>query len=133
MKDKLWFFGAFNPQRRQNFLLTQTFRDSVENKVTTPFCSGKLTWGINQLNTFTFSTFGDFTKQEAFLFGGNGFGADPNSFRGNFGTGGHNYTARLNSTITSTWIGEFSFGFRLCRVTRCVPRSASTLFVYFSA
>src|SRR5215208_1773631 len=62
MKDKLWFFGALNPQRRQNNCLTQTFHQEVENKITTPFYSGKLTWGINQSNTFTFSTFGDFTK-----------------------------------------------------------------------
>src|SRR5262245_30810603 len=30
-KDKLWFFGAFNPQRRKNFYLTQTFHNSAEN------------------------------------------------------------------------------------------------------
>ncbi len=110
MKDKLWFFGAFNPQRRENSFLTQTFRQEVENKVTTPFYSGKLTWGINQNNTFTFSTFGDFTKQTGFLFGGSGFGNDLTAFQGEIQTGGHNYTARLNSTITPTWIGEFAFG-----------------------
>src|SRR5437870_10289321 len=32
VKDKLWFFGAFNPQRRKNFYLTQTFHTPVENK-----------------------------------------------------------------------------------------------------
>jgi outer membrane receptor protein involved in Fe transport len=114
-RDKLWFFGAFNPQQRKNSFLTQTFRQSVENKITTPFYSGKLTWAINQANTFTFSTFGDFTKQEGFLFGNTGFGADPNSFRGTVETGGHNYTARLNSTITPTWIGEFAYGLHLQR------------------
>src|SRR5688500_8640980 len=109
-KDKLWFFGAFNPQQRENFFFTQTFHAPVENKITTPFYSGKLTWGINTNNTFTFSTFGDFTKQEGFLFGGSGFGADPTSFRGEIQTGGHNYAVRLNSTITPTWSGEFSGG-----------------------
>ncbi len=115
IKDKLWFFGAINPQRRENNFLTQTFRQEVENKITTPFYSGKLTWGINQINTFTFSTFGDFTKQEGFLFGGSGFGDDPTAFQGEIQTGGHNYTARLNSTITPTWIGEFAFGLHLQR------------------
>src|SRR5207248_8172733 len=71
-KDKLWFFGAFNPQRRQNYFLTQTFHAPVQNKITTPFYSGKLTYAINQRNTLTFSTFGDFTKQQGFLFGGSG-------------------------------------------------------------
>jgi outer membrane receptor protein involved in Fe transport len=115
MKDKLWFFGAFNPQRRENSFLTQTFRQEVENKITTPFYSGKLTWGINQNNTFTFSTFGDFTKQTGFLFGSSGFGSDLTAFEGEIQTGGHNYTARLNSTITPTWIGEFAFGLHLQR------------------
>jgi outer membrane receptor protein involved in Fe transport len=115
MKDKLWFFGAFNPQQRKNQFLTQTFHQNVENKITTPFYSGKLTYSINQANTFTFSTFGDFTKQEGFLFGSSGFGADPNTFRGEIQTGGHNYTFRLNSTITPTWIGEFAFGLHFQR------------------
>jgi outer membrane receptor protein involved in Fe transport len=115
VKDKLWFFGAFNPQQRKNSFLTQTFRQEVENKINTPFYSGKITWGINQNNTLTLSTFGDFTKQTGFLFGNSGFGADPASFRGEIQTGGHNYTARLNSTITPTWIGEFAFGLHLQR------------------
>jgi len=112
-KDKLWFFGAFNPQRRQNYFSTQTLHQAVDNKITTPFYAGKLTWAVNRANTLTFSTFGDFTKQEGFLFRVNarvpdsGFGADLNSFNGIIETGGHNYTARLNSSITPTWIGEF--------------------------
>jgi len=116
IKDKLWFFGAFNPQIRKNEFLTQTFHVPVENKITTPFYAGKLTWGINNNNTFTFSTFGDFGKQTGFLFGLNsrapnsGFGANLDSFRGTIKTGGQNYTARLNSTIRSNWIGEFMFG-----------------------
>src|ERR1041384_2076572 len=114
-KDNLYFFGAFNPQRRQNYFLTQTFLNSVHNKVTTPFYSGKITWQVNQNNTFNFSTFGDFTKQEGFLFGGSGFGANPNSFRGEIQTGGSNYAGRLNSTITPNWIGEFSAGLHFQR------------------
>jgi len=124
-KDKLWFFGAFNPQRRQNDFLTQTLHAGAQNKITTPFYSGKLTWGINQNNTFTFSTFGDFTKQEGFLFGGSGFGQDLNSFNGVIETGGQNYTARLNSTITPTWIGEFAFGLHLQRANTIPNASAA--------
>ena len=67
VKDKLWFFGAFNPQRRTNFFLTQTFHSPVDNKVTIPFYAGKITWALNSKNTLTGSTFGDFTKAEGFL------------------------------------------------------------------
>jgi len=114
-KDKLFFFGAFNPQRRKNFFLTQTFHSPVENKITTPFYAGKITWQVNQSHQFTFSTFGDFTKQEGHLFGLSGFGANPASFRGETQTGGSNYAFRLNSTFNPGFIGEFSGGLHFQR------------------
>jgi len=114
-KDKLWFFGAFNPQQRKNYFLTQTFHGPVNNKISTPFYSGKLTWALNQKNTFTFSTFGDFTRQTGFLFGGSGFGANPDSFQGTIETGGHNYIARENMSIGSNMTGEFAFGLHFQR------------------
>jgi outer membrane receptor protein involved in Fe transport len=121
VKDKLTFFAAFNPQRRVNSFLTQTFLNEVENKITVPFYAGKLTWQLNQNNSLNLSTFGDFTRQTGFLFRlntrlpSNGFAADINSQRGVIETGGHNYAARLNSTITPTWIGEFLFGLHFQR------------------
>jgi outer membrane receptor protein involved in Fe transport len=110
IKNRLTFFVAFNPQRRENTYLTQTLRTEVTNKITTPFYSGKLTWLVNNNNTFTFSTFGDFTKQEGHLFPGSGFGANEASFQGLQETGGTNYAFRLNSNLQQNWIGEFSFG-----------------------
>ena len=115
IKDKLWFFGAFNPQFRKNFYLTQTFLEDVENKITTPFYAGKLTWGISDNHTFTFSTFGDFTKQEGHIFPFSGFGANPASFRGIQETGGSNYAFRLNSVFSNTFIAEFSGGLHFQR------------------
>src|SRR5205807_1113404 len=114
-KDKIWFFGAFNPQQRKNFFLTQVFHGPVNNEIKTPFYSGKITWAVNQRNTFTFSTFGDFTKQTGFLFGGSRFGVNPDSFRGTIETGGHNYVARMNSAIRTHMSGEFSFGLHFQR------------------
>jgi outer membrane receptor protein involved in Fe transport len=127
IKDKLWFFGAFNPQRRENFSLTQTFLTEVKNKVTTPFYAGKITYGINQNNTLTVSTFGDFTKQEGHLFGLSGFGSDPRSFRGTIETGGSNYAARLNSTFSPNFIGEFSGGLHFQRANTLPELADQTL------
>ena len=115
IKDKLWFFGAFNPQLRKNFFLAQTTCSDVQNKITTPFYAGKITWQPSQNHVFNFSTFGDFTKQEGFLFGGSGFGQNEESFRGTTETGGSNYALRLNSTFTPNFIGEFSGGFHFQR------------------
>jgi outer membrane receptor protein involved in Fe transport len=126
IKDKLWFFAAFNPQFRKNFFLTQTFLQEVENKITTPFYAGKLTWGINDNHTFTFSTFGDFTKQEGHLFGFAGFGADLASFRGTTETGGSNYAFRLNSTFSPTFTAEFSAGLHYQRANT-LPELDETL------
>lgn len=115
IKNRLTFFAAFNPQYRTNNYLTQTFRQEVEGKIKTPFYSGKLSWFINDRNTLTFSTFGDFTTETGHLFSGqntadSGFGAKLASFAGTRETGGTNYAARLNSNLTKNWIGEFAFG-----------------------
>jgi len=126
VKDKLWFFGAFNPQYRKNFFLTQTFHQDVENKITTPFYAGKLTWAINPSHTFTFSTFADYTKQEGHLFGFSGFGANLASFRGETQTGGSNYAFRLNSTFSPNFIGEFSAGLHFQRANT-IPELNETL------
>jgi len=120
VKDKLWFFGAFNPQRRTNFYLTQTFFAPVQNKVSIPFYAGKVTWALNSKNTFTASTFGDFTKVDGFLATAalnnvNGFGNDVRAFTGRQETGGHNYAGRLNSTISNNFIAEFSGGLHFQR------------------
>ena len=126
VKDKLFFFSAFNPQRRKNFFLTQTFLQEVENEVTTPFYAGKITWQPNQSHQFTFSTFGDYTKQEGHLYGFSGFGANPASFRGTTETGGSNYAFRLNSTFTPNFIGEFSAGLHFQRANT-IPELDETL------
>jgi outer membrane receptor protein involved in Fe transport len=128
IKNRLTFFGAFNPQYRTNSYLTQTFRDEVEGKIRTPFYSGKVSWVINNNHTATFSTFGDFTKESGHLYGQNllvvaGFGANPASFMGVRETGGHNYAARVNSNLRQNWIGEFSFGMHFQR-NNVIPDSS---------
>lgn len=128
IKNRLTFFAAFNPQFRTNHYLTQTFRQEVEGKIKTPFYSGKLSWFINDRNTATFSTFGDFTKEKGHLYGQNlqtvaGFGVDEGAFQGIRETGGQNYAARLNSNIRQNWIGEFAFGLHKQR-NNLIPATA---------
>jgi outer membrane receptor protein involved in Fe transport len=135
-RDKLWFFGAFNPQRRRNHYFTQTLHDQVSNTVTTPFYAGKLTYAPKQRHVLTFSTFGDFTRITGFRvnMSGNvmpnggtvsGFGADANSFVGVGKLGGDNYSVRLNSTFSSSWIGEFAFGIHRQRNNLLPPAALS--------
>jgi outer membrane receptor protein involved in Fe transport len=134
-KDKLWFFGAFNPQRRKNQLLSQTSRQDLSNTVNSRFYAGKVTYGVNQSHTLTFSTFGDFSKQTGFLQTGlpadrtarNGFGSDPNSFLGTIEAGGHNYTVRMNSTFSPNFIGEFAFGLHYGRANTIADPSVANI------
>lgn len=127
VKDKVWFFGAFNPQKRKNYYLTQTFHNAVDNDVKIPFYAGKITWALNGKNTFTASTFGDFTKIEGFLATAalnnvNGFGDNIDAFVGKQETGGHNYAFRLNSTIRNNFIAEISGGLHFQRANT-IPRA----------
>ena len=132
-KDKLWFFGAFNPQRRTNYYLTQTFHLPASNKVTIPFYAGKITWALNSKNTLTGSTFGDFTKIDGFLATAalnnvNGFGSDITAFLGRQETGGHNYAIRLNSTIRNNFTAEISGGLHFQRANT-IPRATDAALV----
>ena len=129
VKDKIWFFAAVNPQFRTNNYLTQTFHVPVSNDVTIPFYAGKVTWALSDKHTLTISTFSDYTKVEGFLATAalnnvSGFGSDPNAFKGTQETGGQNYSFRLNSAFTPTFIGEFSAGLHFQR-NNTIPLSGS--------
>jgi len=76
--------------------------------------------GAQQQEHLDGSTFGDFTKLEGFLATGaltnvSGFGSDPAAFNATQLTGGHNYTARLNSTIRNNFIAEITGGLHFQR------------------
>ncbi len=120
VKNKIWFFGAVNPQYRTNQYLTQTFHAPVKNDVTIPFYAGKVTWALSDKHTLTISTFSDYTKVEGFIATAalnnvSGFGSDPTAFQGKQETGGQNYSFRLNSAFTPTFIGEFAGGLHFQR------------------
>src|SRR6185369_4712835 len=120
VKDKLWYFAAINPQWRTNNYLTQTFHVPVSNDVTIPFYAGKVTWALSNKHTLTISTFSDYTKVEGFLATAalnniSGFGSDPTAFKGRQETGGQNYSFRLNSAFTPTFIAEISGGLHFQR------------------
>jgi hypothetical protein len=82
---------------------------------------------VNQANVFTFSTFGDSTKQEGHLFPLAGFESNLASSRGVIETGGTNYAFRVNSNITPTWIGEFSLGLHFQRANTIPELAGETL------
>ena len=114
IKNRLTFFAAFNPQYRTNNFLTQTFRDEVEGKIKTPFYSGKVTWQVNNNNTFNFRPLVISPRKKVSCLAVPDLVPTRTAFS-EPETGGHNYSARLNSNIRQNWIGEFSFGLHFQR------------------
>ena len=87
VKDKLWFFGAFNPQRRKNYLPDADVPRARGEQRNDSVLRRQDHLGSQSANTFTASTFGDFTKIEGFLATAalnnvNGFGDDITAFEG---------------------------------------------------
>src|SRR5262249_24382913 len=120
VKNKLWYFGAVNPQWRTNNYLTQAVHTPGKNDVNIPFYPGKITLGLNPNPPFTFATYADFTKGDGFLATAalnnvSGFGSDPTGFQGKQETGGHNYSFRMNSAFTPHFLAEFYGGLHFQR------------------
>jgi outer membrane receptor protein involved in Fe transport len=115
VKDKLFFFGAFNPQyRTRTFIAPDGFPlkslGPVDQKRRILSYAGKVTWQVNSNHRFDFSAFGDPSH------GDNG----PQRFYALRGTttslfselktyGGHNIMARYDGIITPSWFVEASF------------------------
>jgi hypothetical protein len=114
MKDKLFFFGAFNPQYQSrtmrapsNFPLASL--GEVDRKRHTYSYAGKLTYQLNPSNKFEFSAFGDPSKGDmgpqrtsSLL------GTDTSSYSELTKYGGHNQSIRYDGIITTSWLIEAS-------------------------
>ncbi|PYQ48993.1 MAG: hypothetical protein DMF59_14585, partial [Acidobacteria bacterium] len=119
MKDRLWFFGAYNRQDRATTnirinspLVVQATPElpggynlpvgaTIDTKVKSNLFAGKLTLRATENQNLTLSIFGDPTKTTGPLFGING---PPTTTNGERKTGGSDYIARYSGIFTSTFI-----------------------------
>ncbi|HEX7154795.1 MAG TPA: TonB-dependent receptor [Thermoanaerobaculia bacterium] len=114
MRDRLWFFGAFNPSRRETDIgeADPLFGDAATSlEQTTNFYAGKLTFAITPNHTLVGTVFGDPTELDGWLVRGlNSPPAEAGAATRKAEVGSNNYNVRYNGIITQNWLAEANFG-----------------------
>ena len=114
MKDKVFFFGAFNPQFQR---LTRIAPDGFpllslgdqDRKRRILSYAGKLTWQATPNHRFDFTAFGDPSHGDVGIQRTTALKAQvPSKFSELDFYGGHNQAARYDGIITSNWLVEAS-------------------------
>ena len=119
VKDRLWFFGAFNrqDQTRSNYRINSTLviqpvpdlpagytlpiGSVIPTKIKSQLFAGKLSLRATDSQNLTLSTFGDPTKTNGALFGISG---PPTTTQGLLKTGGSDYIGRYTGVFTTKFL-----------------------------
>ncbi len=114
-KDKLFFFGAWDPSLTQQDYLANpgspiTFAHGVyDDDATALSWAGKLTYKFSPKATLEASSFGDPTRHNAIP---NTFSTNnPLSVTSSYNYGSRNSVARLDSSLTSSWTVDLSYAY----------------------
>jgi hypothetical protein len=108
VKDRLWFFGAYNPQQRKNETQviqvlsapgSPTVGSNVPDTINSQLYSFKATYKLANNHTLVFSTFGDPAKETGNVFAISG---PPSTWDGTDTTGGNDMVARYDGVLSST-------------------------------
>lgn len=143
MKDRLWYFGAFNPSHRTvhqgswtalgpdpvTGLLPPIGDQPTEYTVKTNFYAGKLTFAASPNHNFVFTAFGDPTTEKGWLIRGvNAVPADTLTANRKDKIGSNNVNFRYTGVITPSFLAEVNLG-RHQRDNVLQPASAASLAV----
>lgn len=107
IKDKLFFFGSFNPSFRRDLVLgadgsaLRTLLGEHVQRYRTLNYAGKIDWNIAPNHTFAFSIFGDPTKTNVSTF--NTLNIDNLTALSQLDYGSQNMSFRYNGALTSSW------------------------------
>jgi outer membrane receptor protein involved in Fe transport len=119
IKDRLWFFGAFDKTdtTRSNYRINTTLvvpaepdlpagytlplGSVIDTKIKNQLFAGKLTLRATESQNLTVSLFGDPTKTSGALFGVNG---PPTTTQGGLTTGGSDYIGRYSGIFTTKYL-----------------------------
>lgn len=114
MRDRLWFFGAFNPSRRTVDVgeASPLIGDPASSyKQKTNFYAGKLTFALSPNHSLVGTVFGDPTTQEGWLIRGlTGTPADEGAANRKADIGSNNVNVRYNGIFTQSWLVEANVG-----------------------
>jgi len=114
MRDRLWFFGAFNPSRRTIDVgeASPLLGDAAtEYKVKTNFYAAKLTLALTPNHSVVGTAFGDPTTQEGWLVRGiTATAADVGAADRKSDIGSNNMNLRYNGVMSQNWLLEANLG-----------------------
>ncbi len=113
VKDKLFFFGSFNPQYSTLSRTAPTgfplaSQGPIDRKRHTYAYAGKVTWQVNANHKFDFTAFGDPSKGDMGPQRASSLLADAGSFS-SIDYGGHNQAARYDGILSRNWLIEASY------------------------
>jgi hypothetical protein len=106
-RDKLFFFGSFNPSVRREIVLgaqgsgLRTLLGEHPRRFRTMNYAGKIDWNINPNHTLALSIFGDPTKTN--LTSHNNLNIDNTTAQSILDFGTRNMSARYNGALSPTW------------------------------
>jgi hypothetical protein len=115
MKDKLFFFGAFNPQyQRRKFTAPTGFPlaslGEVERKRRIYSYAGKLSWQASSNHRFDATVFGDPSHGDVGPQRTTALTANNRTRFSELEYGGHQQSLRYDGIMTRSWLVEASFG-----------------------
>jgi hypothetical protein len=120
-KDKLFFFGAFNPSLRRDIMQANpkapapsVALGALEYNTTTLSWAGKLTYKFRSATTFEASAFGDPSRHntQPFATGSNGLSSYfPLTSASSWQFGSRNAIARITTAISPTWLVDASYSY----------------------
>jgi hypothetical protein len=111
VKDKLWFFGGYNPTNEQDSATvirpigtvpgTPTVGSTVPLQTTKNIYSGKLTYNLASSQSLVFTVNGDPSTQNGNLFAISG---PPSTWQGTLNTGAADFRAGYDGVFGSSWL-----------------------------
>ncbi len=111
MKDRLWFFAAYDHVKNTDQTQITTgpeFGTITDLDTSSNLYSGKLTWTINSSNTLIGTVFGDPTDDTGAVGVVNG---PPTTYNGTVTVGGTDFGARYQGTLSSKVLVTGQFGY----------------------
>lgn len=116
VKDKVWFFGAYNrvDQQNQTTVIRQlttpgspAIGQAVPADITRDLFAGKLTWRLSDNHTLTGSVFGDPSKREGQIFN---IAGPASTWQGTRKTGSTDIVARYDGVFGSSFLIRAMYG-----------------------
>ena len=121
LKDKLFFFGSFNPQLNQTIMQANPNAPApsvalgpLTYSTTTPSWAGKLTYKLSNSTTLEASSFGDPSRHntQPFALGSSGLASlFPQTTASSWQFGSRNSVARVTTAVTPSWLVDAGFAY----------------------